>query len=467
MEEAKALFFFFFFFIVAASSLPANFAGNGSDASDALAKDADFIDELPNQPESIDFRQYSGYLLAEPVSNRRFFYYFVEAEDIRPLSKPLIIYIGAPSVNDLASALLSCFQQVGPYTVGDDGQTLIPNPFSWNKFANILFIEGPVGVGFSLSDNDQDIYETQEFWIIADMYHFIVRWMKRFPEHKNNDVYIAGQSYIGALGPGLATYILYMNTRPDSTPISIRGILMGNPKMDSDLEFITRFEAKFRMNIISEEILRDHRKLCHVKNTEDVLICWKPIGEYQRLALALDGYNVYSKFCPNIDIKSVGLDNFKEKVYDCNEQCVAGYLNIPFVQLMMHVQSTPWGPPMWQPYDSNTRVLTNISSSTPYIKAAMAKGVRVLIYSGVQDDENVIPNMIAIKSMNLTISSEWRPWFDNKVEVAGFVESYVGGLTYATVRAAGMKVMIDQPERGFILAKSFITNSSLPFTKFV
>ncbi|PKU85686.1 Serine carboxypeptidase-like 38 [Dendrobium catenatum] len=69
--------------------------------------------------------------------------------------------------------------------------------------------------------------------------------------------------------------------------------------------------------------------------------------------------------------------------------------------------------------------------------------------------------------MNLTISSEWRPWFDNKVEVAGFVESYVGGLTYATVRAAGMKVMIDQPERGFILAKSFITNSSLPFTKFV
>ncbi|KAH0463052.1 hypothetical protein IEQ34_007634 [Dendrobium chrysotoxum] len=404
MEEAKALFlFFFFFFIVAASSLPANSAGNGSDASDVLAKDADFIDELPNQPESTDFRQYSGYLVAEPVSNRRFFYYFVEAEDIRPLSKPLIIYIGAPSVDNLASALLSCFQQVGPYTVGDDGQTLIPNPFSWNKFANILFIEGPVGVGFSLSDNDQDIYETQEYWIISDMYHFIVRWMKRFPEHKNNDVYIAGQSYIGVLGPGLATYILYMNSRPDNTPISIRGILMGNPKMDRDLEFITRFESKFRMNIISEEIVADHRKLCDVKKPEDFLICWKAVAESQRLVLALDDNNVYSKFCPNIDIKS----------------------------------------------------------------AAMAKGVRVLIYSGVQDDENVIPNMIVIKSMNLTISSEWRPWFDNKVEVAGFVESYVGGLTYATVRATGIKVMIDQPERGFILAKSFITNSSLPFTKFV
>ncbi|XP_020594832.1 uncharacterized protein LOC110034933, partial [Phalaenopsis equestris] len=120
--------------------------------------------------------------------------------------------------------------------------------------------------------------------------------------------------------------------------------------MDEDLEFITKFESTFRMNLISEEINYGRRTHCDLRHY-DFFKCWEPTGKAQYSLLCLYPNNVYQQMCPNINMDRVGLDNFKYMVYDCVDQNVAGYLNIPFVQTMMHAEkSTPWGPTVWMPY---------------------------------------------------------------------------------------------------------------------
>jgi len=46
------------------------------------------------------------------------------------------------------SSMLALFYENGPYNIKKD-LSLTINPYSWNSFANLLFVDQPVGTGFS------------------------------------------------------------------------------------------------------------------------------------------------------------------------------------------------------------------------------------------------------------------------------------------------------------------------------
>jgi serine carboxypeptidase-like clade 2 len=47
------------------------------------------------------------------------------------------------------SALYSAYYSKGPFIFVKNTKSFRENPYKWNKQANLLFIEGPAGVGFS------------------------------------------------------------------------------------------------------------------------------------------------------------------------------------------------------------------------------------------------------------------------------------------------------------------------------
>ncbi len=54
--------------------------------------------------------------------------------------------------------MVGFLQEIGPYFLEDgkhykDGDMLTENKYSWHRSSNLLFIESPAGVGYSVNNN--------------------------------------------------------------------------------------------------------------------------------------------------------------------------------------------------------------------------------------------------------------------------------------------------------------------------
>lgn len=79
--------------------------------------------------------------------------------------------------------------EIGPYRVKSD-QTLEYNNGSWHEFANIMFVDNPVGTGFSYVDSNSYVHELDE---MADQFIiFLEKWFGLFPEYEHDDVSTTG-----------------------------------------------------------------------------------------------------------------------------------------------------------------------------------------------------------------------------------------------------------------------------------
>lgn len=68
-----------------------------------------------------------------------------------------------------------------------------PNPNSWTKLANVLYIDQPLGTGFSGGSKvTSDIAD-----ITFDFFHWLQAFYDRFPTLKSKNTYIMGESYAG------------------------------------------------------------------------------------------------------------------------------------------------------------------------------------------------------------------------------------------------------------------------------
>ncbi|KAI4256640.1 MAG: hypothetical protein L6R42_006102 [Xanthoria sp. 1 TBL-2021] len=114
--------------------------------------------------------------------------------------------------------------EIGPYRLKDK-EHLVYNDGAWDEFANVLFVDNPVGTGFSYVDTDSFVSEITE---MADqMVQFLDKFFKIFPEYANNDLYIAGESYAGQHIPYIAKAILERNAKQNEK-WNLAGLLIGN-----------------------------------------------------------------------------------------------------------------------------------------------------------------------------------------------------------------------------------------------
>uniref|UniRef100_A0AC35UG98 Carboxypeptidase n=1 Tax=Rhabditophanes sp. KR3021 TaxID=114890 RepID=A0AC35UG98_9BILA len=219
---------------------------------------ADKILNLPNLDFVPNFDQYAGYLQALPMKQ---LYYWLTMSQNSSATDPLILYMnGGPGCSSL-QALLT---EMGPYRVSNYGKTVSLNPYSWNKFANMLFIDGPAGVGYSFATDKNYTYSDDE---VADQNYQALKYFfnVKFPELKSVDFYIAGESYSGYYTPMLSTRLI----DDKANFANFKGMAIGNGCLDDKLLYNSIIQFSYNHAFIDETYYRNAVKKCCFKAGED------------------------------------------------------------------------------------------------------------------------------------------------------------------------------------------------------
>ncbi|KAK6066420.1 serine carboxypeptidase [Seiridium cupressi] len=192
-------------------------------------------------------KSYSGYITLpstalQPYSQKLFFWFFESRHD--PSNAPLSLWLqGGPGSPSIDQAL----GENGPCIAQADANSTVLNPWSWNNYANLLYIDQPVQTGFSydvatpgvidaitgdIYPNDtwadplnytavsgtfssQDSTKVVNTTAVAAeaIWEFLQVWMGEFEQYHREKISIWTQSYGGHYAPAIANLL---QTRAES-----------------------------------------------------------------------------------------------------------------------------------------------------------------------------------------------------------------------------------------------------------
>ncbi|XP_065877129.1 serine carboxypeptidase-like 31 [Euphorbia lathyris] len=467
---------FFFTLLLLVSVSYGRQVDNNTKRSNIVLEHHHQVTNLPGQPPDVDFKHFAGYVPVNDNNGRALFYWFFEATS-HPQLKPLVLWLnGGPGCSSVG---YGATQEIGPFLVDNDAHGLKFNPYSWNIEANMLFLESPIGVGFSYSNTTTDYNALGDDFTANDAYAFLHKWFLEFPSYKMRPFYIAGESYAGKYVPELAELIHDKNHDP-LFRIDLRGILMGNPETSDVEDWVGMVDYAWSHAVISDETHKIIGRSCDFKSenpwiNED---CNQSVAELFRQYKEIDIYSLYTSTCIGDSASSTDKSPqfiFPSKStmvprimggYDpCLDDYARAFYNRPDVQKALHVSD---GRLLKNWSICNQSIYDNWSDSKqsvlPIYEKLIAAGYRIWVYSGDTDGRvPVLSTRYSIAALGLTITQPWRPWYHQK-QVSGWAQEYEG-LMFATFRGAGHAVPIFKPSESLAFFSAFLREESLPSSR--
>ncbi|KAG1684833.1 3-ketoacyl-CoA thiolase, mitochondrial [Nymphon striatum] len=175
-----------------------------------------------------------GYISVRPGAKMFYWLYFANMTNNAYTSRPLVVWLqGGPGVS---STGLGNFLEIGPLDL-----TLKSRNTTWVKDASILFVDSPVGTGFSYVKNKTLLCQTDEE-IGKDLLVFLKEFMSKLPDFqvriyyfymspfpsRSIPVYIFSESY-GAKMAVHFSYQLLEAMKAKTVAVSFKGLILGSP----------------------------------------------------------------------------------------------------------------------------------------------------------------------------------------------------------------------------------------------
>ncbi|KAL3730236.1 hypothetical protein ACJRO7_027270 [Eucalyptus globulus] len=431
------------------------------------------IKTLPGFPGELPFYLETGYVGVGDLEDVQMFYYFVKSER-SPKDDPLVLWItGGPGCSTLSAILY----EIGPFTFNYENltpsrPTLKVHEYSWTKVANIIFVDEPVGAGFSYANNWES-YNVNDNISATDTYEFLTKWLTLHPEFLSNPLYIGGDSYGGFINP-IVTLKVAEGIEAGLEPImNLKGYLLGNPVTNTQSDENSRVRFAYLKALISEELYKSADKNCNgdfINVNESNAACVDDLKIVTMCLEKLDRANILEPNCFYSTPKSTVDGKWDQSVVNRDPTFLASpqlpgvwcrvynymlsytWANDRAVQEALHVR--PGTIRKWARCNESLSYEYSIREVVDYHKELLKRGYRALIYSG--DHDMTIPyvgTLAWIETLNLTISEDWQAWFVDG-QIAGYTTVYSNGeayLTYATVKGGGHTAPEYKPKECFAM----------------
>ncbi|CAN0905728.1 Serine carboxypeptidase-like 18 [Linum grandiflorum] len=413
----------------------------------AASESSTVINHLPGFQGPLPFRLETGYIgVGEEVE---LFYYFVKSER-NPEDDPLLLWLtGGPG----CSALSGLSFEIGPLrfeVLEYNGSlpTLILNPNSWTKVSSVIFVDLPVGTGFSYTTNPSTTtHQSSDTLQVSQAEKFLRKWLRNHPEFLSNPLYISGDSYSGITIPALVQQLSIGNEQGIEPMLNLKGYTIGNPSLEEscggEYQRVSPDNMECRNNLnafreclsgIQPGSILDPICIYGSLNPMEMGVRRRILQDESQLSLDPPKFGCSSQLYSHLLCKYWANDEQVRKALHIREGTIVDWVRCNY----------------GMSYESD------IKCSFNYHVYLSTKGYRSLIYSG--DHDLVVPFMGTqawIRALNYSIVEDWRSWHVGG-QVAGYTRTYSNEMTYATIKGGMHTAPENKPAECYAMFRRYI-----------
>ncbi|KAL5000740.1 Alpha/Beta hydrolase protein [Aspergillus recurvatus] len=149
----------------------------------------------------------------------------------------LIIWLnGGPG----CSSMIGLTTGNGPILFDGNSTHITANPYSWTRFGHVLYVDQPVGTGYSTASEPYPAVDNDV--VTAHFHSWLQSFFAYFPHLQSKQVHLMGESWAGIYIPSFASTIV---DNQHSFPIDLRSMTIGDGWIGNGAAMASVTIAKF------------------------------------------------------------------------------------------------------------------------------------------------------------------------------------------------------------------------------
>ncbi|KAJ4960146.1 hypothetical protein NE237_020056 [Protea cynaroides] len=392
----------------------------------------------------------SGYLSINSTTSSAIFFTFYEAQEpiFRLSQTPLLVWLqGGPG----CSSQQASFFELGPWRLNPKRNAhkklvLEENPGAWNRKFGLLFLDNPIGTGFSIASSQAEIPKN-EYTVAKHLISALTSFISADPLFKSRPIFITGESYAGKYVPAVGYYILQQWSE-----LNLKGIAIGDGLTHPVTQVATHAATAYYSGLINEK----QRTQLEEIQAQAVELTQK--AEWKE---ATDARNRVLDWLQNATGLATLFDLRRKTPYET--EILGAFLNKGRVKKALGVDKSR----VWvECSEAVAEALhEDVMKSVKFMVEELVKKSKVLLYQGQFDlRDGVVSTEAWVKEMNWDglqsfLTAEWKVWKVNG-QLAGYVQKW-GSLSEVVVSGAGHLVPADQAVNSQAMIEDWVLERGL------